>query len=183
MSVPSISPAVGSMPPARAVTLPPPSSTSMGTTNSTAPPSSGSATILSVSTPAQLMAKMRQLALTNPEEFKLLASEMGGAFARAAGLASGTDAQLLAKVASQFTLAASSGSLTAPDAIATAASTRAVEGTSAVSSGDAFSSASGNRHGHQAARDASAWSSSAVQQAFGQALAAFDQATGSETPS
>ncbi len=185
MSHPTISPAVGSMPPARAVTLPPSSSTSVGTMNSIAPPSFGGATILSVSTPAQLMAKMRQLALTNPEEFKLLAAEMGGSFARAAGAASGTDAQLLARVASQFTQAASSGSLTATDASATTASTRAVEGTSAVSSSDAFSAASGNRHGHgqQAARDASAWSTSAVQQAFGQALAAFDEATGSDASS
>ncbi len=182
MSAPSIVPAAGSMPPARAVTLPPSSSASASATNSTAPPSFSSATILAVSTPAQLLVKMRQLSMTNPEEFKLLAAELGGTFARAAGLATGTDAQLLAKVATQFTQAATSGSLNASDTSSGAPSTRAVEGPSAASANDPFSLGGGGSHGRgsQAWRDSSPWSSSAVRQAFGEALDVFDLATGSD---
>ena len=78
---------------------------------STAPPALSDATILTCSTPAQLMSKMRQLAVTNPEEFKLLAAEMGSRFQTAASASIGQDALLFAKVAAQFQQAARSGDL------------------------------------------------------------------------
>jgi hypothetical protein len=175
MTVPPPLPSV--FPVARASASVAPSQGAGGST-SAAPPSLSDATILSCSTPAQLMSKMRQLAVTNPEEFKLLAAEMGTRFQTVASQSTGQDAQLFAKVSAQFQQAAQSGVLDPTDASAKTDSKGATAVTSTAAANGTGPSGDPDRSGNAYARDRgtltrASWQSPGVQQAFTDALDVF----------
>ncbi len=155
--------------------------------NSTAPAALSDATILSCSTPAQLMSKMRQLAVTNPEEFKLLSAEMGTRFQTAASESTGQDALLFAKVAAQFQQAAQSGVLEPGE------SSSRPDGPGARTPITATAAPSGTRQSAYPeqpsfgySREAggitrASWQSPGVQQTFTDALGVFTAATDDKT--
>jgi hypothetical protein len=154
-----------------------------GGSGSISPPSPGDATILSLSTPGQLMAKMRQLAVTNPLEFKLLAARLGASFQQAASDATGQDAQLLTKVSTQFQVAAQSGQLDTGATGASATGADVVSGAAPVR--PARQSVYPYDGGHlyspddRAGTSRASWQASAVQQAFAAALGVVDATSGS----
>jgi hypothetical protein len=183
MTVSSLTPSIP-VPRASVSVAPPPGAAGK---SSTAPPALSDATILTCSTPAQLMSKMRQLAVTDPEEFKLLAAEMGARFQTAASASTGQDALLFAKVSAQFQQAAQSGALepsassSTPDGpggttpiTATAAPSGTRQSAYPGPSGLAYSRESG-------AITRTSWQSPAVDRTFADALDVFTAARGEET--
>jgi hypothetical protein len=119
----------------------------------------------SISTPGQFFSEMQQLSQSNPTEFKTVAADVAKTFQTAASQASGPQAQLLTNLANQFTQAAQTGSLQAPQG--------AQSGSQA-----AQGSRAGTHHHHHHGGGGSITQSSSVQQAFQSAMSSLEQATG-----
>src|ERR1019366_10478146 len=128
----------------------------------------GAAATAAISTPAQFMSQMQQLSQTDPSEFKTVAAGVATVFQNAAAQASGSQAQFLNGLASQFTQAAQTGTLPAPQASAPVASGQGAQGASAGHAG---------AHHHHHGGGASATQSSSVQEAFQDAMNVLSQAT------
>ena len=128
----------------------------------------GAAATAAISTPAQFMSQMQQLSQTDPSQFKAVAASVATSFQNAAAQASGSQAQVLTGLASQFTQAAQTGTLPAPQASAPVASVQGAQGASAGHAG---------AHHHHHGGGASATQSSSVQEAFQDAMNVLSQAT------
>src|ERR1019366_379272 len=129
----------------------------------------GAAAPAAISPPAQFMSQMQQLSQTDPSQFKAVAASVATSFQNAAAQASGSQAQVLTGLASQFTQAAHTGTLPAPQASTPVASVQGAQGASA---GHA-----GAHHHHHHGGGASATQSSSVQEAFQDAMNVLTQAT------
>jgi len=115
------------------------------------------------------MSQMQQLSQTNPSEFKAVAAQVATVFQNAAAQASGPQAQLLSGLANQFSQAAQTGTLQAPQASAPASSVQGAQGASA-------SHAGAHHHRHHGG-GGSATQSSSVQAVFEDAMNVLTQAT------
>ncbi len=136
------------------------------------PPMTGAASA-SISTPGQFFSEMQQLSQQNPTAFKSVAAEVATSFQNAASQASGPQAQLLNKLANQFSQASETGSLQPPQG---GQSPQAVQGSQGVSASQPGGNTGTHHHHHHHGGGGSATDSSQVQQAFQNALNIVNQA-------
>jgi hypothetical protein len=148
-------------------------------TPSSIPPPMGGAASTSISTPGQFFSEMQQLSQQNPSEFKTVAAQVATSFQNAASQTSGPQAQFLSNLANQFTQAAQTGTLQAPEGAQAAQSGQSAQ----VAQGGPSSGSAGMHHHHHHGGGGSMSQSSSVQQAFQSAMQILEQATGSTSTS
>lgn len=135
---------------------------------SSIPPAMGAAATATISTPGQFFSEMQQLSQQNPTEFKAVAAQVATSFQNAASQASGPQAQALTKLANLFSQASQTGTLQP----AQAAQTGAV-GQVSGAAGSQGAHHHHHRHGGGMSGDGQ---SSAMNQAFQNAMSILTQA-------
>ncbi len=131
------------------------------------PPPVGGAESATISTPGQLFSELQQLSQSDPTKFKAVAGQLATSFQNAAANATGPEAKMLTNLANTFSAASQSGTLQPPQAQAGAAQAGGASG-----SGGAH-----HHHHHHGGGSGGSGQSSAMDQAFQNAMTILTQAT------